>query len=131
MQMKARKQPPSWLVPTLVAALGAPVFLAFWIGGRPQLGLLWAGASVGFGLLLALGGRMDAIQILRGAADDERTLALEAQAMTFTALVLVTALAGLFLASGLRGDSGVTYALLLLLAEGTHFAALAILNRRG
>lgn len=130
MQTNARKPTPSWLVPTLVAAMGLPTFLAFWIGGRPQLGLLWAGVSVAFGVLLAIGGRTDTIQLLRGAADDERTLALEAQATAITAVVLVVGLAGLFLTAGVRGESGVTYAVLLVLAEATHLGTLALLNRK-
>ena len=108
-----------------------PTFIAFWIGGRPQLGLLWGAVSVAFALLLAFGGRLDTIQFLRGSADDERTLALDAQATTITALVLIAALAVLFLAAGARGESGLTYGALLLLAEATHVCALAVLNRRG
>jgi hypothetical protein len=78
-----------------------------------------------------VGGRSDTIRMLRGEEDDERTLALESQAMTITAFVLVVALAGLFLAAGVRGESGVTYAALLILAEVVHIGALAVLNRRG
>jgi hypothetical protein len=130
MHTKTRKPPAPWVVPALVAAMGVPTFLAFWVGGRPQLGLVWAGVSVALGLLLAFGGRIDTIQILRGSADDERTLALDAQATAMTALVLVAALAVLFLAAGVRGESGVTYGVLLLLAEATHVGALAVLNRR-
>ena len=72
---------------------------------------------VAFGVLLAIGGRSETIRLLRGDEDDERTLALEAQATTVTALVLTVALALLFLASGIRGEeSGTVYALLLILA---------------
>ena len=121
---------PRWLVPALVAGLAVPTFTAFWVGGRPALGAAWAAASVGFALLLLLGGRSDTIRLLRGDEDDERTLALEAQAMTVVALVLVVALAGLFLAAGVRGESGITYGVLLIAAELTHIGALAVLNRR-
>ena len=130
MHTRTRKPPAPWIVPVLVAAVGVPTFFACWIGGRPQLGLVWAGVSVALGLLLAFGGRIDTIQILRGSADDERSLALEAQATAMTAVVLVAALAVLFLAAGARGESGVTYGVLLLLAEATHVGALAVLNRR-
>ena len=47
-----------------------------------------------------------------------------------TAVVLIAALACLFLAAGIRGESGVVYGVLLLLAEATHLGALAVLNRR-
>jgi hypothetical protein len=91
---------------------------------------MWAAVSVAFGLLLAIGRRSDTISLLRGDEDDERTLALEAQAVTVTALVLTVALALLFLAAGIRGESRVTCGVLLLLAEATHFGMLAALNRR-
>lgn len=120
-----------WLVPIGVAAVGVPTFVAFWIGGRPALGAVWAAVSAGFALLLLVGGRSDTVRMLRGDEDDERTLALESQAMTLTALVLIVALAGLFLAAGIRGESGVTYAALLIVAEVTHLVALAVLNRKG
>ncbi len=45
--------------------------------------------------------------------------------------MLTIALVALFLASGIRGESGLVYGALLLLVEGTHIAALAVLNRRG
>jgi hypothetical protein len=114
----------------LVAAVGLPTFVAFWIGGRPELGAVWAAVSIAFGLVLAVGGRSDTVRMLRGGEDDERTMVLEYQAMTITTVVLVVVLAGLFLAAGVRGESGATYAILLLLAELTHVGALVVLNRR-
>ena len=130
MQTESNSPLPGWIVPLAVAAVGVPTFIAFWIGGRPQLGALWAGASVVFGVVIALGGRSDTIRMLRGAADDERTLMLEYRASTATAIVLVLALAALFLAAGIRGESGLVYGALLLLAEATHLTALVVLNRK-
>lgn len=130
--MQTRRSSPQsrWLVPVLVAAVAVPTVAAFWIGGRPELGVAWAGVSVAFAVLLLLGARSDTIRMLRGDVDDERTLVLDSKAMTVTALVLTIALVGLFLAAGLRGESGVTYGALLILAEVTHIGALAVLNRR-
>jgi hypothetical protein len=119
------------VVPLLVAAVAVPTFVAFWIGGRPELGLAWAAVSVAFGGALALGSRSDTLRLLRGADDDERARRLEHQAMTAVALVLTVALAGLFLAEGVRGGNGLVYGALLILAEATHVAALAVLTRRG
>lgn len=130
MQTEHGRALPEWVTPLLVAGVAVPTFVAFWIGGRPQLGALWAGISVLFGLVLAVGGRSDTIRLLRGGEDDERAVALEYRATAAMGMVLVLALAGLFLAAGVRGESGVTYALLLLLAEATHLVALAALNRR-
>ena len=59
MQKKRHSPAPSWVVPLLVAAVALPTFVAFWIGGRPQLGALWAAVSVAFGVALAIGGRSD------------------------------------------------------------------------
>lgn len=127
---EAHNPMPRWLVPLLVAAVAVPTVAAFWIGGRLALGLLWGAVTVAFGVALAVGGRSETLRMLRGTEDDERTLLLEHKAMTFVALVLVVALAGLFLAAGVRGDSGLVYGLLLVLAEATHVAALAVLGRR-
>jgi hypothetical protein len=117
-------------VPALVAALAIPTFAAFWIGGDPRAGLIWGSLSVVFALVLVLGGRSDTIRLLRGEDDDERTLALEYRATTFTAAALIVALAVLFLVTAARGDNPIVYGLLLLLAEATHLSALAVLNRR-
>ena len=130
MQTKRLDETPPWVVPALVAGVAVPTFTAFWIGGRPELGALWAAVSVVFALVLVFGSRTDAIRVARGLDDDERSLALEAQAMTVTALVLVVALAGLFLAAGVRGESGLAYGALLVLAEVVHLGALAVLTRR-
>lgn len=131
MQMAASSARRSWWwIPVLVAALAIPTFLAFWIGGRPQAGLLWASLSIVFALLLVFGGRSDTIRLLRGQDDDERTLALELQATMLTAIVLIIAVAGLFLITAARGENPIVYGVLLLLAEATHLGALAILNRR-
>jgi len=120
----------SWLVPLLVGVVAIPTFVAFWIGGRPGLGIVWGSVSVLFALVLAVGGRSDTIRLLRGDDDDERALALEYQAMTVTTVVITIALVGLFLAAGMRGESGVVYAVLLLVLETTHLVSLAVLNRR-
>ena len=102
--------------------------VAFWIGGRPDLGALWAGVSVAVGVVLAVGGRSDTIRTLRGSEDDERTILLEYKATTAKALIV--ALVGLFLAAGIRGENGLVYGALLLLAEAVHLVALAVLRRR-
>jgi hypothetical protein len=130
MQTAAPSPRSGYWVPALVAALAIPTFLAFWVGGDPRAGVIWGSLSVVFAVVLVLGGRSDTIRLLRGEDDDERTLALEYRATTFTAVALIVALAVLFLATAARGDNPLVYGLLLLLAEGTHLIALAVLNRR-
>jgi hypothetical protein len=122
---------PPWVVPAVIALTAIPVFVAFWIGGNPALGAGWATVSLVLAGIVAVGGRSETIRLLRGDHDDERSVALEHQALTITTLVLTVALVGLFLAAGLRGESGLVYGLLLLLGEATHAAALGVLNRRG
>lgn len=122
---------PAWLVPLGIALTAIPTFVAFWIGGNPALGAAWASVSLVLAVIVAAGGRSETIRLIRGEQDDERAVALENQALTITSMVLTVALAVLFLVSGIRGESGLVYGLLLLLAEGTHLAALAVLNRRG
>lgn len=121
---------PGWVTPALVAAVALPTFVAFWIGGRPQLGALWAAVNVGFALVLVLGRRHDAIRLAAGTDDDERSRQLEYRAGTATALVLVLALVGLFLAAGVRGENGLVYGALLVLGELTRLTTLAVLGRR-
>ena len=121
---------PQWLAPMLVAAVALPTFGAFWIGGRPGLGAVWAGVNVVFALVIAVGRRSDTIRLVSGTEDDERTRLLEYKANTTMGMVLVVALVALFFAAAIRGESGLVYGILLLLAEGTRMTALAALNRR-
>jgi hypothetical protein len=76
--------------------------------------------------LLAARQRGDPARFARLALDERERL----EAMTAMGLVLVTALAALFLAAGIRGENGLVYGALLVLAEVSHLAALAVLNRR-
>lgn len=121
---------PEWLAPALVAAVALPTFGAFWIGGRPGLGLVWAGVNVLFALAIAAGRRSDTIRLISGTEDDERTRLLDYRATSAMGIVLVAALVGLFFADAVRGESGVVYGVLLLLGEATRLTTLAILNRR-
>ncbi len=45
--------------------------------------------------------------------------------------VLVVALVGLFYAAAIRGEHGIVYGVLLLVAEATRLTALTVLNRKG
>ena len=130
MNAESQRPLPHWVTPVLVAVVGVPTFVAFWIGGRPELGGVWAAVSVAFGLAIAVGGRSDTIRMLRGTEDDERTRLLEYKATTAMGIVLVVALVTLFLAAGTRGENGLVYGVLLLLAEAAHLVALFVLNRR-
>lgn len=122
---------PGWAAPTLVAATAIPTFAAFWIGGNPRTGLVWAGVALAFAAVLALGTRTEALRILSGLDDDERTRDVDRRATAAMGMVLVLALVVCFLGSALRGESGLVFGLLLILAEATRLAASAVLSRRG
>jgi len=122
---------PAWLASLLVAAVAVPTFAAFWIGGRPGLGAVWAGVNVAFAFVIVLGRRSDTIRLLSGTEDDERTRLLEYKAGTVMGFVLVVALVGLFYAAAIRGENGLVCGVLLVLAEATRMTALAVLNRKG
>ncbi len=130
MQTQQQMSLPVWVAPVLIGVVAVVTFVAFWIGGQPGPGGVWAGITLGLGLVVVLGSRSDTMRILGGADDDERTRGLEHRATSAMGMVLVATLAVLFLASGIRGDSGLVYGLLLLVAETTRLAALAILSRR-
>ena len=132
-RMRAELQPqlPTWLVSALVAAVAVPTFAAFWIGGQPGLGAVWAGVNIAFALVIALGRRNDTIRMLGGIEDDERARLLEYKAGTAMGFVLVVALVALFYAAAIRGENGIVYGGLLLLGEATRLVALAVLNRKG
>lgn len=130
MPAEPRGTMPEWLAPALVGAIAVPTFAAFWIGGRPGLGAVWAGVNVAFAAVLALGRRSDLIRMLSGVDDDERARLLEYKAGTVMGFVLVGALVALFYAAAVRGESALLYGVLLLLAEATRMTALAVLSRR-
>ncbi len=130
MQTEARRPMPEWVVPLLVAGVGAPTFGAF-------LDRRTAAARRGVGSdQRCVRDRdrrrraSDTIRMLRGAEEDERTMLLEYKATTGMGLVLIVALVGLFLEAGIRGENGLVYGVLLLVAEVTHLTALFVLNRK-
>ncbi len=122
---------PGWVAPALVAATAIPTFAAFWIGGNPRTGLAWAGVALALAALLALASRSDALRILAGLDDDERTRDVDRRASAAMGTVLVVALVVCFLGSAGRGESGLVFGVLLVLAEATRLVATAVVSRRG
>lgn len=122
---------PGWVAPVLVASTAIPTFTAFWIGGNPRIGLAWSAVSLAFAAVLALGTRVDALRILAGVDDDERVRDIDRRALAAMGTVLVVALVACFLVSAIRGESGLVFGLLLLLAEVVRLASTAVLSRRG
>ena len=121
---------PGWVAPALVAATAIPTLAAFWIGGNPRTGLAWAAVALAFAALLALAGRSDALRILAGVDDDERTRDVDRRATAAMGMVLVVALVVCVLGSAVRGESGLVFGVLLVLAEATRLVATALITRR-
>ncbi|HXH87373.1 MAG TPA: hypothetical protein VNI55_02045 [Gaiellaceae bacterium] len=117
------------VIPLVVAAQAIPILGAFWLGGRIEVGALWAGIVLAMAALLAFGGRSETLRTLRGVEDDERVQHLELQATAVVAVVLLVGLFGLLIAEGIRGGTGLVYAVLLLVAEVAHVVALGVLIR--
>ena len=109
---------PAWVAPAVVAATAIPTFVAFWIGGNPRTGLVWAVVALAFAALLAVASRSDALRILAGLDDDERTRDVDRRATAAMGMVLVVALVVCFLGSAARGESGLVFGVLLVLADG-------------
>jgi hypothetical protein len=130
MHVEPYKPLPVWLAPVLVVGISAVTLGAFWLGGRPGLGLVWAAINALFAVVFFAWRRSDAVRMLGGVDDDERTRTLDYQATTVMAVVLAVALAALFLASAVRGESGLVYGALLLLGETSRLTALVVLARR-
>lgn len=102
--------------------------LPVWVA--PGLGLVWVGINALFAVVFVAGRRSDAVRMLGGVDDDERTRTLDYQATTVMGVVLAVALATLFLASAVRGESGLVYGALLLLGETSRLTTLVVLARR-
>ena len=114
----SRSRPlPPWLAPALVAATAIPTFAAFWIGGNPRVGVVWAAAALLFAAVLAIGRRSEPLRILAGVDDDERTREVEIRATAAMGTALTVALAAAFLISAARGGNGLVFGGLLVFAE--------------
>jgi hypothetical protein len=120
-----------WFLPLFAVALGAVVFVAQWIGGSAQSGLVSFAILAGFGALILLGGRSETIRGLRGDGRDERFRQIDICATALAGLAVIIAVIVGFLVEVAQGHSGSPYAWLGAIGGLTYLVAIVVLRMRG
>src|SRR5262245_30590605 len=115
-----------WFVPAFAVALGVIVFVAQWIGGDPQGGLVSFAILAGFGALILLGGRSETIRGLRGDGRDERFRQIDIHATAFAGVVVIVAIIIAFVVDLARGHNGSPYGWLGAIAGIAYLAAVTV-----
>ena len=127
--MKVRRYP-WWFLPAFSVGLGLACLAAFWIGGSPSAGFVSLAVMGGFGLVLVVGGRSEAVRGLRGDGRDEYWERLDTGATLIAGLVLICAVIVMCLWEWAHGRSGSPYAQLGAIAGVAYLVALVVLRRR-
>ena len=120
-----------WFLPLFAVALGLVVFVAQWIGGDPQSGLVSFAILAGAGLVLLVGGHSETIRGLRGDGRDERFRQIDIHATALAGLAVITAVIVAFLVEVARGHNGTPYTWLAAIGGVTYIAAIIIFRIRG
>src|SRR5215472_6476624 len=119
-----------WFLPLFAVALGAVVFVAQWIGGSAQSGLVSFAILAGFGALVFFGGRSETIRGLRGDGRDERFRQIDRDATAIAGLVVISAIIVAFIVELARGHSGSPYTWLGAIAGLAYLAAVIVFRAR-
>jgi hypothetical protein len=119
-----------WLMALIPVGLGAVVLAAEATDGELASGLVWFAVMAGFGALLALGGRFDAIRQARGDTEDERDAMINLRAMAAAGQVMIVALTGCIVFALARGDDPSPYTQLMAVGGACYGVALLVLRRR-
>jgi hypothetical protein len=120
-----------WFLPLFAVVLGLVVFLAQWIGGNPESGLVSFAIIAGFGLLVLLGGRSETIRGLRGDGRDERFRTIDIHATAIAGLAVISAIIIAALVELARGHGPGPYGWLAVVAAVAYLAAIIIFRIRG
>ena len=120
-----------WFLPLFAVALGAVVFVAQWIGGSAQSGLVSFAILAGFGALILLGGRSETIRGLRGDGRDERFRMIDIHATALAGLAVILAILVAFIVELAKGHNGNPYGWLGALGGLTSLVAIVIFRIRG
>jgi hypothetical protein len=118
-------------MPAFAVALGLIVFVAQWIGGDPQSGLVSFAILAGFGALLLLGGRSETIRGLRGDGRDERFRQIDIHATALAGVAVIVAIIIAFIVELARGHNGSPYGWLGAIAGIAYLAAITVFRIRG
>jgi hypothetical protein len=119
-----------WIAPLVPAVLGAVVLIAEATDGDLASGLVWFAALAAISLLLAFGGRFEAVRQARGDDEDERDAMIATSAMAFAGVVLVVALTSGIVWSLARGEDLSPYVELMAIGGAAYGVALLVLRRR-
>ena len=120
-----------WFLPLFAVALGAVVFVAQWIGGSAQSGLVSFAILAGFGALILLGGRSETIRGLRGDGRDERFRMIDIHATALAGLAVILAIIVAFIVELAKGHNGNPYGWLGAIGGLTYLVAIVIFRIRG
>jgi hypothetical protein len=120
-----------WFLPLFAVALGAVVFVAQWIGGSPESGLVSLGIMAAFGAIVFFGGRSETIRGLRGDGRDERFRRIDVHATAFAGIVVITAIIVAFVVELARGHDGSPYGWLGAVAGLAYLLAVVVMRLRG
>lgn len=119
-----------WLVPALALALGGAYFVAAWIRGDLELGVVLFAIMAGYAILLLVGGRFDVVSVLRGQPTDERYRSFDLRASAFAGLVTIMISIGGLLYELARGQDLQPFVTLCAVAGASYIAALIWLHWR-
>lgn len=120
-----------WFMPLFAVFLGLVTFVAQWIGGDPESGLVSFAILAGFGALFLFGGRSETIRGLRGDGSDERFRRIDIHATALAGLAVITAVIVGFLVELARGHNGEPYSWLGAIGGVTYVLAIVIFRLRG
>lgn len=120
-----------WFLPLFAVALGAVMFAAQWIGGKPGSGLGSLGIMSAFGALVLFGGRSETIRGLRGDGRDERFREIDIHATAIAGLAVIIAIIIAFVIELARGHTGSPYTWLGAVGGVAYLVAIVVFRLRG
>jgi hypothetical protein len=130
MSMRRSSALPWWVTPVACLAVGAVIAAVHLAGGDGgDAGRSFALMAV-IAAVLTVGGRSEAVRVVRGDGRDERTAQIDARAASLVALVLVAALVAMTLYEWSGGRSGSPYVQLVGLGAATYLGGLLWVRRR-
>ena len=120
-----------WFMPVFSLFLGAAMFVALWIGGKPGTGAGAAGIMVALAALFYFGGRRsETLSGLGGPGRDERWERIDLTATAIAGAVIITAIIVAWLVEVAQGRDGSPYAQLGALGGLSYVLAVAFLRWR-
>jgi hypothetical protein len=114
-----------WALPLVALALGALMFAAFAIGGRPGEGAGAFAVMAAVALVFVFGGRSETLRGLGGPGRDERWEMIDVRATAFAGMVAILFACGAWLWEVAQGDDGARYAQVAAIGGLAYVAGIA------